>query len=61
MSEFIVAVGLFLVFEGLIYALAPGSVKKLAQMLPEIPNQQLRNFGLVAIILGVGIVWLIRG
>lgn len=61
MDEFFVAVGLFLVFEGLLYALAPGHLKKLAQMLPQIPDQSLRNFGLAAIVIGVGIVWLIKG
>lgn len=61
MDEFWIAVGLFLVFEGLIYALAPSYLKKLAQMLPQIPDQSLRNFGLTAIVIGVGIVWLIKG
>lgn len=61
MNELIVALGLFLVFEGLIYALAPTHLKKLAQILPQIPDQSLRNFGLTAIVIGVGIVWLIKG
>jgi len=61
MADFIVAVGLFLVFEGLIYALAPASIKKLAQLLPNIPDNSLRNFGLVAIVIGVGLIWMIRG
>lgn len=61
MTELIVAAGLFLVFEGLIYALAPRSVKKAALILPQIPDNKLRNFGLIAIAIGVGLVWLIRG
>lgn len=61
MNELIVAVGLFLVFEGLIYALAPAQLKKFAQILPQIPDQSLRNFGLTVILIGVGIVWLIKG
>ena len=61
MDDLIVAVGLFFVFEGLIYALAPTQLKKLAQLLPTIPNNSIRNFGLLAILFGVGLVWFIRG
>tara|TARA_R110002126_G_scaffold24259_7_gene84695 strand:+ start:1354 stop:1539 length:186 start_codon:yes stop_codon:yes gene_type:complete len=61
MSELVVAVGLFLVIEGLVYAISPSSIKKMAQILPQIPDNQLRNFGMIAIAIGVGLVWLIRG
>lgn len=61
MNELIVAMGLCLVFEGLVYALAPAQLKKLAKILPQIPDQSLRNFGLTAIVIGVGIVWLVKG
>ncbi len=61
MHDLIVAVGLFLVIEGLIYALAPSSMKKMASILPQIPDKNLRNIGLIAVVIGVGLVWLIRG
>ena len=56
-----VAIGLFLVIEGLIYALAPHIVRKMAEELPRIDDRQLRLFGLVAVALGVFVVWIIRG
>lgn len=61
MHELIIALGLFLVLEGLIYALFPNGVKKMAEQLPEIPDASLRNFGVIAIALGVLIVWLAKG
>lgn len=53
--------GLVLVFEGLVYGGFPGAMKRLAAQMADIPENALRIFGLVAIALGVGIVWLIRG
>lgn len=61
MQDLIVALGLFLVLEGLIYALFPNGVKRMAETLPTIADQTLRNFGLGAVALGVAIVWLVRG
>lgn len=61
MHELIIAAGLVLVLEGLIYALFPGGVKRLAEQLPFIPEQTLRMFGLAAVMLGVFIVWLAKG
>lgn len=61
MRDIIVAVGLFLVIEGLVYALAPSIVRTMAARLPEMTDQELRLFGLLAVSLGVLVVWLIRG
>lgn len=54
------ALGLVLVIEGLVYALAPSLVEQLLEVLKAMPLQARRNFGLVAIALGVGLVWLAR-
>ncbi len=61
MSELLIAFGLFFVIEGLVYALAPSFIRKMAEELPLISDQQMRAFGLAAIGLGVFIVWMIRG
>ena len=61
MSDFLVALGLFLVIEGLVYALAPSFVRRMAEQLPLVSDRQLRSFGLAAAIMGVFVVWLIRG
>lgn len=61
MSDFLTGIAFFLIMEGLVYALAPSVLKRMAQMLPQIPESQLRTSGLVAVALGVAMVWLIRG
>lgn len=61
MQELIIAAGLFLVIEGLVYALFPAGLKRMAEMLPSIPDQTLRLIGLGSIALGVLIVWMVKG
>jgi len=52
------ALGLVLVIEGLVYALAPSLVENLLEALKQMPIDTRRNIGLVAVALGVGLVWL---
>ena len=54
------AIGLVFVIEGLLYAIAPGRLKDLAQMAAGFSEDTLRNFGLAAIGVGVLIVWVAR-
>ena len=61
MSDFLTGIAFFLIIEGLVYALAPSVLKRMAEMLPQIPEGQLRVSGLVAVALGVAMVWFIRG
>ena len=61
MEELASAVGLVLVIEGLLYALAPGAAKRMAEAVRDIPVDSLRTGGLMAVALGVGIVYLARG
>jgi uncharacterized protein YjeT (DUF2065 family) len=61
MSDFLTGIAFFLIIEGLVYALAPSILKRMAEMLPQIPEGQLRASGLVAVALGVAMVWFIRG
>jgi uncharacterized protein YjeT (DUF2065 family) len=60
MAELVTAIGLVLVIEGLLYAVAPGRLKSLAELAGQIPDETLRMAGIVAIAAGVGIVWLGR-
>nr|WP_210334750.1 DUF2065 family protein [Mesorhizobium mediterraneum] len=55
------AIGLVLVVEGLVYGGFPGLAKKLAGEVLSMPENALRVAGLVAIAVGVGLVWLVRG
>ena len=61
MNEFVIGFGLFLVIEGLIYALFPRGIKRLALEVPGIPDSTLRLIGVVAMVMGVGVIWIIRG
>jgi uncharacterized protein YjeT (DUF2065 family) len=60
-SDFIAAVGLVLVIEGLIYGGFPSLAKKLASEVLLVPENALRVAGLAAIAIGVGVVWIARG
>ncbi len=60
MNDLVVALGLVLVVEGVVYALAPGHLKEFMRKAQEIPDQSLRLGGVAAMGLGVLIVWLVR-
>jgi uncharacterized protein len=60
-QDFLAAIGLVLVVEGLVYGGFPGLAKKLAGEVLSMPENSLRIVGLAAIVIGVGIVWLVRG
>jgi uncharacterized protein len=61
MSDFIVAIGLVFAIEGLIFAAFPGAAKRLAANALESPENALRIAGVVSAVLGIVIVWLVRG
>ena len=61
MSDFLAAMGLVLVVEGLVYGGFPGLAKRLATEVLGMHENVLRIAGLVAIAAGVAIVWLVRG
>jgi hypothetical protein len=47
--------------EGLVYALAPGFMRRVLAGLAAAPDGQVRLCGLIAAVSGVGIAWLLRG
>jgi uncharacterized protein len=61
MSDFIVALGLFFALEGLVLAAFPDAAKHMMKTVLGAPNGQLRLAGIVSAIIGVLIVWLVRG
>lgn len=61
MSDFIVALGLVLVIEGVIYAAFPAGLKRMMESALGTPDSMLRTGGLVAAATGLFIVWLVRG
>jgi len=60
MSEFVAAIGLVFVIEGLLYAILPGRLKGMMAMMQQVPEETLRTGGLFAVAAGVAIVWIAR-
>ena len=61
MSDFLVAVGLVLVLEGLLFAAFPGATKRAMANALETPDATLRAIGIASAVLGLAAVWLVRG
>ena len=61
MSEFVVAIGLVLAIEGLVFAAFPRTAKRLAANAIASPEAALRIAGVVSAALGVALIWLVRG
>jgi len=61
MTDFIVALGLVLVIEGLLWAVFPRLGLRMLVAAAEMPEQVLRMAGALAIALGVLVVWFVRG
>jgi uncharacterized protein YjeT (DUF2065 family) len=60
-DDLIVALGLVLVIEGILYGGMPFLAKRLAAEVLSVPEQVMRVAGLLAVALGVLIVWFVRG
>lgn len=61
MTDFLTALALVLVIEGLILASVPHRLRWLLEQIAEVPPEALRTGGLVSATLGVALVWLLRG
>ncbi|MCB1547537.1 MAG: DUF2065 domain-containing protein [Hyphomicrobiaceae bacterium] len=61
MRDLVVAIGLVLVIEGLLWAVFPRMAFRLLEAASELPEQSLRVAGALSIAFGVFLVWLIRG
>jgi uncharacterized protein len=58
-DTFWAAMALVLVFEGLFPFLSPGGWRRTFQRLLSLQDGQLRFFGLISIVLGLGLLWLV--
>ncbi|MDA5557080.1 DUF2065 family protein [Shimia sp. MMG029] len=54
------ALGLVLIVEGLVYALAPSIIEGLLAALRALPIEQRRYMGLAALALGLALVWVAK-
>ena len=57
MDLFWLALGLVLVFEGLMPALAPARWRRLFEQLLQLQDGQIRFFGLLLMVIGLALVW----
>ncbi|MDA7831154.1 DUF2065 domain-containing protein [Candidatus Pelagibacter sp.] len=60
MKELIIAFGLFLFIEGILYALFPSKMKSMLKKMEMIKDSQLRSGGLVFVVIGFIIIWYIK-
>lgn len=60
LDEILIGLGMLLVLEGLLYAGFPGLVKRMAREALNLPENTLRNFGVIAMIIGIALIWFIR-
>ena len=61
MNELFSALALAIALEGIVYALFPDRMKRVMSVAIEQPTANLRFVGLLAAVLGVVIIWAIRG
>ena len=60
MEELIIAFGLFLFIEGILYALFPSKMRSMLQKLNQVNNKQLRTGGFLFAIIGFIIIWYLK-
>ena len=60
MKELIIAFGLFLFVEGVLYALFPSKMKSMLKKLELIKDSQLRSGGLIFAVLGFMIIYYMK-
>lgn len=60
MRQILLALALVLAVEGALYALFPARMKRMMAEALRLPDDTLRNFGLIAAAVGVGLVWFLR-
>ena len=61
MDDLIVAFGLFLFIEGILYALFPSKMKSMLEKLKMVNDKQLRSGGIIFSLIGFFIIWFVKG
>ena len=60
MKELIIAFGLFLFIEGVLYAIFPSKMKSMLKKLELIKDNQLRIGGLIFVLIGFIIIYIVK-
>jgi len=61
MTDFLAALALVFVIEGLVFAAFPEAAKRAVIAMTQTPDQGLRLVGLLSAVLGLAMLWLVRG
>lgn len=61
MWDLVVAIGLVLALEGLVFAAFPNAAKQAMASVLETPDHLLRAVGIVFAVIGILVIWLVRG
>jgi len=61
MIDFLAALGLVFVIEGLVFAAFPQAAKRAVEAMAQTPDQGLRLIGVLSAAVGLVILWLVRG
>jgi uncharacterized protein YjeT (DUF2065 family) len=57
LSLLILALGLVMIFEGLVYALAPSLLERMLEILRQMPEMAVRQIGALVVVGGLICVW----
>ena len=60
MGEIFTAIGLIFFIEGLLIAIFPSRIKSMLELIKNTPENKLRTFGILFLILGFSIIWYIK-
>lgn len=60
MATVLLALGLVLLIEGLVYALAPSIVEQMLEALRQMPVDARRLMGLLALVTGLMLIWMAK-
>ena len=58
MATVLLALGLVLIVEGLVYVLAPSLVERMLEALRSLPENARRQLGLLAVVSGLLLLWI---
>jgi uncharacterized protein YjeT (DUF2065 family) len=61
MTDFLAALGLVFAIEGLLFAAIPDMAKEALRSASETPVDRMRLIGIVSAVVGVLLVWMVRG
>ena len=60
MSDIFVAIGLLFFLEGLLLAIFPSRIKSMLELIKNTPENKLRTFGVIFLVIGFLIIWYIK-